>query len=51
MESFIHRISTGNDMKVVKSFLEMKDRPMKFICIDATHFKIKKNGIYGNMGL
>ena len=36
----------------VKSFLERSiDRPMKFIYIDATYFRVRENGIYGNGAL
>ena len=36
----------------VKSFLERNiERPMKFICIDATYFKVREDGKYRNRAL
>ena len=46
--SYVSTLASELDAKV-KSFLErIIDRDMKFIYIDATYFKIRENGIYGN---
>ena len=49
--SYVSALESELDAKV-KSFLERSiDRPMKFIYIDATYFKIRENGRYGNKAL
>ena len=49
--SYVSALASELDAKV-KSFLERSiDRPMKFIYIDATYFKIRENGRYGNKAL
>ena len=49
--SYVSTLASELDARV-KSFLErIIDRDMKFIYIDATYFKIRENGIYGNKAL
>jgi transposase-like protein len=49
--SYVSTLASELDARV-KSFLERSiDRPMKFIYIDATYFKIRENGRYGNKAL
>ena len=49
--SYVSALASELDAKA-KSFLERSiDRPMKFIYIDATYFKIRENGRYGNKAL
>ena len=49
--SYVSTLASELDARV-KSFLErIIDRDMKFIYIDATYFKIRDNGIYGNKAL
>ncbi|WP_363319990.1 transposase [Ferroplasma sp.] len=49
--SYVPALASELDARV-KSFLERRiDRPMKFIYIDATYFKIREDGRYGNKAL
>jgi transposase-like protein len=49
--SYVSTLASELDSKV-KSFLERRiDRRMKFIYIDATYFKIREDGKYGNKAL
>ena len=49
--SYVSTLASELDSKV-KSFLERRiDRTMKFIYIDATYFKIREDGKYGNKAL
>ena len=49
--SYVSTLASELDARV-ESFLErIIDRDMKFIYIDATYFKIRDNGIYGNKAL
>jgi transposase-like protein len=49
--SYVSTLASELDASV-KSFLEKKiDRPMKFIYIDATYFKTREDGRYGNRAL
>ena len=49
--SYVSRLASELDAKV-KSFLERSiESPMKFIYIDATYFKVREDGAYGNRAL
>ena len=49
--SYVSTLASELDARV-KSFLERSiDRDMKFIYIDATYFKVRENGMYGNKAL
>ncbi len=49
--SYVSTLASDLDAKV-KSFLERGiDRAMKFIYIDATYFKVREDGRYGNKAL